>query len=261
MEREIDKAVNTAWTRMRCSVKGSDDWQRPYSKKELVAYDLRFEINRPWITDGVRRMVREVQWLLNDMAHADVVEPRWLTLCSPSGSGKTHLALRIRDIAREQLRFRRCQRWTVTRYAEMLRNGHWDLQAQLEGLDVLVLDDLGAERTTDMIRASLYDLLNSRLGKWTVITSNLNLEQIAEGMDARLASRMLRGGSVVVESDEAMDYALESQRAGECGIMRRAGVRRKTEPKPMTESERLEVMAMWREVMGETFQGEQNVLE
>lgn len=259
MER-IDKAVRAAEARLRRPA-GSDDWTRPYSKKELIAYDLQFELEKPWITDGVRRMVKEAQWLLNDMAHEHIVEPRWLTMCAASGCGKTHLALRIRDIAREKLRFRRCQRWTVARYAEMLRNGHGDLQAQLEGLDLLVLDDLGAERMSDAIRASLYDLLNSRLGKWTVITSNMNLQGIAEDIDSRLSSRMLRGGSVVVEVEDARDYPLAAQRAGEGTIRRRAGVRVNYAPKPMTEADRREVMAMWREVMGETFQGEENVLE
>ena len=258
MER-IEKTARNAMRRMA----GSDDWTRPYSKKELIAYDLQFELDKPWITDGVRRMVKEVQWFLNDMAHQAIVEPRWLTMCAASGCGKTHLALRIRDIAREQLRLGRCQRWTVTRYAEMLRNGHWDLQAQLEGLDLLVLDDLGAERMSDAIRASLYDLLNSRLGKWTVITSNMNLQGIADDIDSRLSSRMIRGGSVVVEVDDARDYPLAAQRAGEGVIRRRAGVRPNPYalPKPMTEAERLEVMDMWRQVMGETFQGENNVLE
>lgn len=249
MER-TEKPVRAATARRKPEPGGSDEWERPYGKEELISYDLKFELDRPWITYGVLRMAREAQWMLNDMAHADVVQPRWLTLCAASGSGKTHLALRIRDIAREQLRLGRCQRWTVTRYAEMLRNGHWDLQAQLEGLDLLILDDLGAERMSDMIRASLYDLLNSRLGKWTVITSNVNLQGIAEDIDGRIASRMIRGGSVVVEVDDARDYPLAAQRAGEGVIRRRAGVRPKEEPR--TPEEQQAVRDLWREIIGST---------
>lgn len=250
MARETESAARAATARKKPTPGGSDEWARPYGKAELISYDLQFELDRPWITDSVRRMAREAQWMLNDMAHADVVEPRWLTLCGQSGCGKTHLALRIRDIARERLRFPRCQRWTVTRYAEMLRCGHWDLQAQLEGLDLLILDDLGAEAMSDMIRASLYDLLNSRLGKWTVITSNYGLGQIADRIDTRIASRLLRGGSVVVEAEGARDYPHEAQRAGEVVLRRRAGVRPKEEPR--TPEDIAAIRALWREIIGST---------
>ncbi len=39
---------------------------------------------------------------------------------------------------------------------------------------------------------SLDELLNARLGKWTVITSNLNIGQIAERLDVRISSRLMR---------------------------------------------------------------------
>ena len=103
---------------------------------------------------------------------------------------------------------------------------------------------------SDMIRASLYDLLNSRLGRWTVITSNVNLQGIAEDIDGRIASRMIRGGSVVVEVDDARDYPLAAQRAGEGVIRRRAGVRPKEEPR--TPEEQQAVRDLWREIIGST---------
>lgn len=250
----VEKAASAAVARVKPTPGGSDAWERPYSKEELISYDLRFNLERPWITDGVRRMAREAQWMLNDMAHAAIVRPRWLTLCAASGSGKTHLALRIRDIAREQLRYQKCQRWTVTRYADMLRSGNWDLQAHLERLDLLILDDLGAERMSDMIRASLYDLLNSRLGKWTVITSNVNLRGIAEDIDGRIASRLIRGGSVVIEVDDARDYPLAAQRAGEGIICRRDAGNHHPHArlKTATAEDPLDTISLWRQVMKET---------
>lgn len=65
----------------------------------------------------------------------------------------------------------------------------------------LCLDDIGAEHTRnrELSTSKLYDILNARAGKFTVITANLTLEEVNRQMDARIASRLLRDGSVVVD--------------------------------------------------------------
>ena len=50
-----------------------------------------------------------------------------------------------------------------------------------------------------MTTKKLYNLLNAREGKFTVITANLTLEDFNQQMDARIASRLIRNGSVVVD--------------------------------------------------------------
>ena len=60
--------------------------------------------------------------------------------------------------------------------------------------DLLILDDLGTEMSTAFTQNALYTLLDGRLraGKKTIISTNLNAEDIAERYGAALASR-LRG--------------------------------------------------------------------
>lgn len=57
---------------------------------------------------------------------------------------------------------------------------------------LLVVDDIGAERdTTGFAAEKLNTLLGARVGKWTVITSNLYLEQLG-GIDPRISDRIIR---------------------------------------------------------------------
>ncbi len=58
--------------------------------------------------------------------------------------------------------------------------------------DLLILDDLGSEKTSDFAIQSLYLLIDRRIRnmKSTIITTNLSLEQIEEKLDARIASRL-----------------------------------------------------------------------
>jgi hypothetical protein len=44
----------------------------------------------------------------------------------------------------------------------------------------------------------LYQMFSDGEGRWRVWTGNMSLEQIAARIDQRIASRMLRDGSVVV---------------------------------------------------------------
>lgn len=66
--------------------------------------------------------------------------------------------------------------------------------AQYTGCDLLILDDLGTEMTNQFVIAALYSLVNDRLlsGKNTIISTNLNVEEIAQRYSPQIASR-LRG--------------------------------------------------------------------
>lgn len=60
------------------------------------------------------------------------------------------------------------------------------------GCDLLILDDLGSEQNLPSARASLYEVVNSRLqtGRRTIISSNLSTQQIGAAYGAQLASRV-----------------------------------------------------------------------
>ena len=59
--------------------------------------------------------------------------------------------------------------------------------------DLLILDDLGSEMTTQFVQSALYELLNTRLveGRRTVISSNLTMEEAARRYSPQVASRLM----------------------------------------------------------------------
>ena len=58
--------------------------------------------------------------------------------------------------------------------------------------DLLILDDLGCEMTTQFVQSALYTLINTRLtaGKHTVISSNLSMEDVSRRYTPQIASRL-----------------------------------------------------------------------
>ncbi len=63
---------------------------------------------------------------------------------------------------------------------------------KLYSCDLLILDDLGSEFSTQYTTASLFDIINSRLisGKSTVINTNLSIEELKKKYGERVISRL-----------------------------------------------------------------------
>lgn len=150
---------------------------------------------------------------------------RWLSFCGISGAGKTHLA---REIHRWMDRkgswytatgrggdFRSQHSIAFMRWrsvASDILRGDWSVVDDACRHWFVVLDDIGSEHqgASGVVKSALERIMDERLGKWTVITSNLSHRDIAEKLDTRAASRMLRGGSVVIEArrEDVRDYSL-----------------------------------------------------
>ncbi len=59
--------------------------------------------------------------------------------------------------------------------------------------DLLILDDLGSEMTTPFVKATLYQLINTRLieGRHTIISSNFDVEYLQTRYGKQIASRLI----------------------------------------------------------------------
>ena len=140
-------------------------------------------------------------------------KPRWLTLCGRSGVGKTHCAKRLWDWANASSDWTRTEYipWVVywPAFVKELRDPESPAKRQerdMQRWPVLFLDDVGADRdATGFATEALNTLLGCRSDKWTLITTNLTIEQIIE-RDRRLASRLVRPPNICADI-VTIDYA------------------------------------------------------
>lgn len=153
---------------------------------------------------------------------SETAPARWLTLLGKSGVGKTMLArcinrffqnrmeaLLLDEIRPHERSYRRggLKLWGSV-VGDML-DGDFSGLRDLKDDWFVCLDDIGAEydRCRELSVSKLYDVLSARTNRFTVITANLTLDEVNRKMDARIASRLLRHGSVVVDI-EAADFNL-----------------------------------------------------
>lgn len=184
----------------------------------------------------LQAMLHEAIWFASDILTGQ--PPRWLFLCGRSGCGKTHLARRLADFIKQwgewayqkhfrsvndpananpDLIFSYAQEGSIfTKWAKIIdaaRDGDFEPYRFASRDYFKVIDDVGAEgfgqdrKPTVFVTNQLGKLCDSRIGKWTVWTSNFGLADFAEIFDARIASRMMRDGNVIVETT-ARDYNL-----------------------------------------------------
>jgi DNA replication protein DnaC len=119
-----------------------------------------------------------------------------LLISGPTGVGKTYLAAAItRELIeiRQEILFLEVSRLYSELRECMKRNeSEESLIAQYVDVRWLVLDDFGAGALTDFERRYALDLLNRRANakRKTILTTNLHLEEIAEKLDERIASRL-----------------------------------------------------------------------
>lgn len=122
-----------------------------------------------------------------------------LVLIGPPGTGKSHLAAAVVNQALAD--HHRPVYWSVPALLDHLRVGYdrdlspmarYDARlARLLDCEVLVLDDLGAEQSTDWTMATLFAIIDYR---WirelpTVTTTNLALDQLHPRLASRLGDR------------------------------------------------------------------------
>lgn len=133
---------------------------------------------------------------------------RWLSLLGPSGRGKTHLARCVEAWRKSRGGAGYFYRWLdlLQRFRED-REQIGNFMRRCDDSRLLIIDDIGAGYETEFAAATIAEIAERRQGRATMLTSNLTMQQIAE-LDSRIASRMIRGGSVVFTFRELKDFNL-----------------------------------------------------
>jgi DNA replication protein DnaC len=128
-----------------------------------------------------------------------------LLFIGPCGVGKTHLAIAtVEELIREKkarcyfIDFRDLIRKIQSTYSPDSPLTDSEIFAQIFDKDVLVLDELGAKRTTAWVEETIFYIINNRYNnkKLTIFTSNY-LDQEEEEEDNRESFFKRRGDSLV----------------------------------------------------------------
>lgn len=207
--------------------------QREERQQELLRLCERFGLRRDVRLSTFYRQIKGVQqayWAANDlitalqawasgrnMAHPlerkDVALPaRWLVMVGPTGAGKTHLAMAVANACLDA--------GLVTLFATVpdvlahLRSsldpeaerGYRQAFEQMRQAELLILDDLGTQRTSSWVQETIFQLINYRYNWRLPSVITLNREAWAR-LDGRIQSRLQDVGLVcLVTMEDAQDF-------------------------------------------------------
>ncbi len=143
----------------------------------------------PDVVQTIRRYVRDID------AQLDAGQGLWLM--GDVGTGKTTLAMIVSKAAIEA--GRSVAIYSLPRLLNLIRaaietdDGMVGFLERLAAVDLLHIDDLGAENTTEWVLEQLYSIVNTRYEdeRAMIVTTNLRHDQLEEQIGARTMSRLV----------------------------------------------------------------------
>ncbi len=169
-----------------------------------------FRLDRyPDVTDSVtgvkqREHMKDTYEYLKAYAENFTPDSQGLFMYGKTGLGKTHISLAIANVVIDK--GYDVYYGSIQMIMDKLEAEHFgrlpredSIKEDILTCDLLIIDDLGSEFSTQYTNAELYNILNSRIlsSLPTIISTNLEFKDIAERYGQRVASRII-GSSMAV---------------------------------------------------------------
>jgi DNA replication protein DnaC len=191
----IDEATNTAHP-CRCRPQ-RNAMRRARGLSAVIPRRYRdAAFDRPPVTDIDPQVVAATRRFAGSIEEK-LDHGRGLWFMGPVGTGKTTLAMLVSKAALEAGRsvaiYSLPRLLNEIRDTHRMERSHLDLLDRLTAVDLLHVDDLGAERSNDWVLEELYSIVNARYEdqRSMVITTNLmDREALCEQITERTASRL-----------------------------------------------------------------------
>ena len=175
-------------------------------KSTFETFDLRYYSDTvdPQLGQSPREIMAAVLEHFKTYAETFTTASKGAILLGKTGLGKTHLSLAVvnrllergfnvyYDTAAGLMNRLERQRFSKTETDD-------ELEEDVYGSDLLVIDDLGTEFSTAFTTAALYDVVNTRINRGlpTFLNSNMTLPEIEERYSQRLTSRVVGNYDIV----------------------------------------------------------------
>lgn len=172
----------------------------PAAKSTFEKFSLSYypDVVDPTLGVSQREHMATILNYCKDYARNFTKRANSLVMYGGTGLGKTHLSLAIANAVIE--RGYGVYYGSIQSIMEVLEREHFGKkqltdESEKESIvnaDLLIIDDLGVEFTTQFTTAALHDIINTRIlkGLPTIISTNLEMDEIYEKYTQRIASRL-----------------------------------------------------------------------
>ncbi|HYF90628.1 MAG TPA: ATP-binding protein [Symbiobacteriaceae bacterium] len=169
--------------------------------------------------DYMAKLMRYCKQFAESVTRGEAVES--LLLMGDVGRGKTFLSSAIANVvvsARKTVVY-----LTFSEFLDLVRMHKFDDDEvyqegvqRLMDVDLLILDDLGAEKVTEFVAQELFTIINHRMNRKApmVASTNLGPAELEETYGSRIASRLLNGFDACLLKGQDVRKVLRERRMG-----------------------------------------------
>lgn len=171
----------------------------PLRKSTFDSFELEYypEIDQSGISP--KKRMGEIAQFCKDYASDFSASSRSLFMHGATGLGKTHLSLAIANTVTEKgygVIYASAPNLFATLEKEHFSRNNYGDESYMDELleaELLIIDDLGVEFSTQFTVSCIYNILNSRLltNKPTIISTNLTPKELEEKYTQRITSRII----------------------------------------------------------------------